>query len=197
LFDELKIPVMLATPVGNEVLALTSIPDRSGRTGGMKTGQRRPLLPFATLFYVAWSSEADIEKWIARAGVQDKTQIEEWRQTIALIRKRGYQLTLLAPENTATLSEMVNQMAMGRYENQSMGLVTSSGQRLTQPENIQSDERYDVAMIAAPIFADNESAPLGLSLGGFTERLTGAEIEQLAEHLMRTCLRIMRDHRAN
>lgn len=199
LFDELGVPVMLATMAGDDILALSSHADRSGRTVGMKTGQRLPVVPSACLVFVAWSSEATIEKWLARAGVKDETDLDLWRQALALIRERGFQVTLLVTKEHP-LSELMAEMARGHkipeYKNKSLGLIGSSEQNLEQLAQIIPDEHYDVAMIAAPIFDEYETAPLSMVLGGFAEKLTGAEIEKLAEQLVRTCLRVMREHRS-
>jgi len=44
LFGELGIPVLLTTLIGDEVLALVSINDESGRGPGMRVGERIPLV---------------------------------------------------------------------------------------------------------------------------------------------------------
>lgn len=195
LSDELGVAVLLSTEAGENLLALHSVEDRAGRIVGMRSGQRRPISRVASLFRVAWSPPAVIDAWIAEAGVTDEALVAEWRRAAALIKERGFQLTL-AETDEQPLPELVAEMASSEglmeYKSRSMGLVGSHGQRLTQPEAIDPNQRYDVSMIAAPIFDQREAAHLSLALGGFAGMLTGAEIEHYAKRLMQTCLRVMR-----
>lgn len=198
LYDELGHPVMLVTTVGDDILALSSIADRSGRTAGVKAGHRRPIVHYTSMVLVAWSSRAEIDAWIAAAGVTDAALQEEWHRTMKLIRERGYQVTLNESED-GPLHQMMAEMATGywtpKFDEPSRGLISSTGQRLAQPETLEAKQEYDVSMIAAPLFDQEEGAPLCIALGGFSGKLAGAEIERLAEHLMRKCLQVMRSIR--
>ncbi len=199
LFHELGAPVLLNTIVGEEILALTSIPDRAGRSPGMRLGQRAPLVPPSGAHFLAWAPEPAIEAWIAKAGPCDSEQVDSWRHALTLVRKRGFQVTLRVPQESE-FAALMAEMAAGRqpleYKEQATNLMSSQGWRLVQPETIVVDELYDVVLIAAPIFDQNGGSPLSLCLGGFPEKLTGAQINTYSDHLLRTCLRVMRDDRA-
>jgi DNA-binding IclR family transcriptional regulator len=199
LFEELGAPVLLNAVVGDEILALASIPDAAGRSAGMRLGQRAPLVPPSGAHFLAWAPEAEIEAWIAKVAAPDSEQASAWREALALIRKRGFQVTLRVAEESEFASLMA-EMAAGRqpleYREQATSLMSADSWRLVQPETIASEALYDVVLIAAPIFDGAGGPPLSLCLGGFAEKLTGAQVTTYADQLMRTCVRVMREDRA-
>jgi DNA-binding IclR family transcriptional regulator len=195
----LQLPALLNTIVGGEILALSSIPDSAGRSPGMGLGQRIPLVPPAGAHFLAWAPDDAIEAWIARGESDDPREIAEWRHALALVRERGFQVTL----RTAVQSEfavLMAEMAAGRqpleYKEQANSFIHAHSWHLTQPETIVADQLYDVVLIAAPIFDRSGATTLSLCLGGFADKLNGAEIIDYSNRLMRTCLQVMRDDRA-
>jgi DNA-binding IclR family transcriptional regulator len=199
LFEEQRIPVFLTTIVGDDILVLSSITDRSSVPVGIRAGQRQPAMAPLGAHLVAWSSEAVIEAWIAKAGAGDEALAEEWRRSLALIRQRGYQVTLHESEDDS-YAEMMAQMAAGgephKYKDQTISFLSSHRLRFAQPEAIASEAVYDVNAIAAPIFGHEDGTHLSLSLASFPEKLTGAQVTAYADQLMRACLKVMREHRA-
>lgn len=199
LFDELGVPVLLSTIVGDEILALASIPDRDGRSAGMRLGQRMPVTPPAGAHFLAWAPEPEIEAWIAKAADPASEQAEAWRRELALVRKRGWQVTLRVPQETE-FATLLAEIAAGRqpleYRDQLGSLTFAKNWKLVQPDAIDPATLYDAVLIAAPIFDRNGGRPLSLCLGGFAEQLTGAQITAYTDHLIRSCLKVMREDRA-
>lgn len=195
---ELGTPMLLSAVIGNEILAIVSLPDASGRSPGMQVGERKPLVAPIGAPFLAWSSEAAIEAWIARHAPPDEKLAEEWRHTLAVIRKRGYQVMLRAPDSPQ-IATLMSEMASGRfipdYKDEVTRLINSFDHQLSQPETIVADELYDILLISAPLFDQNGAAAFNLSLGGFSKKLTGAMIVDYADRLVRTCLEIMRADR--
>jgi DNA-binding IclR family transcriptional regulator len=198
--QELGVAVLLSTLAGDEILALTSLKDRDGIETSLHAGQRMPLIPPAGAHFIAWASDKAVEAWIARAGTDDQDEIAEWRRALELIRARGYQVTLRASQ-TQAFAELMGRMAAGtpplEYRTEAKRLIADHGWKLSQPETIEPDSRYEAVLIAAPIFDQAGDACLSLGLGGFHELLSGARINALAEQLMKTCLRVMREARGN
>jgi DNA-binding IclR family transcriptional regulator len=198
LFQDLQVPVLLSTVVNDEILAVTSIADRSGRTVGIRPGQRVPFIPPLGTHFIAWSSEATITAWLARAGAHDEQRVKEWLQTAALIRQRGFHVMLREPEDYP-FAKLMSEWAAGQHptpiKDDTINLITLHRLRQNQLETIAADAQYDVNHIAAPIFDQETELTLSLCLGGFPNTLTGAEIYKLSDQLLRTCLRVMREHR--
>jgi DNA-binding IclR family transcriptional regulator len=197
---ELGVAVLLSAVIGDEMVGIVSIADASGRGAGLKVGERRPMAPPLGAPFLAWSSEAAIEAWIARSGAPHRdTLAREWRHTLALTRKRGFQVTLRSPEGP-DISAVMAEMASGRgapdYKEGVARLINSLDLHLAQPETIEPDQVYDVVLIASPIFDQSGEAAFNLCFGGFSEKLTGAVVSSYADRLVRTCLQVMREHRA-
>ena len=98
-------------------------------------------------------------------------------------------------------ASLMAEMASGRqpieYKDRANSLVAAHAWRLAQPETIEPAELYDVVLIAAPIFDQTGEARLSLCLGGFNEKLSGAQITAYADQLLRTCLQVMREDRGS
>lgn len=199
LLDELGAPVLLSTVVGEEILGILSMPDKSGRLPGMRVGERKPLVAPIGAPFLAWSSEEAIEAWIARHKSPVDEQLKEvWRHSLTLIRERGFQIMLRAPDSPQ-IATLMSQMASGHrlpdYKDEMTRLVNSFDSQLAQPDAIEPDQVYDILLISAPLFDQHGRAVFNLSLGGFSKKLSGEMIFNYAEHLVRTCLEIMRADR--
>lgn len=195
--QELEVAVLLSTLAGEEILALSSLNDGEGRSARLRTGQRIRMVPPNGAYFVAWSGDDQIADWLARSESTDEREIAQWRRSLELTRKRGYQVTLRR-EQTPEFADLMSHLAQGSpplaYRGEG-GRVADHGWTLEQPEEIVAAAEYNVALIAAPVFDREGEAVLSLSLGGFAGALTGARITQLAERLLGACLQIMREDR--
>jgi len=196
--QELGMAVVLSTLAGDDILALTSLPGATGQFPGFRTGQRMPLAPPAGVHFLAWASDDAIATWIARATTENETEIGEWRRALALTRSRGFHVSLLS-RSTSEFAMLMRSMAVGsqplEYKTQVSRLMNEHGWTLEQPETIEPDKLYDIGLIAAPIFDSAGRAFLSLGLGGFSDPVSGEKISYLANRLMDTCLRTMREER--
>lgn len=200
LLKELDVPVLLSTVVGDEILAVISLEDSGGRTAGMWVGERLPLVPPLGAPFFAWASEARVESWIAnRATPPGEKLVAEWRHDLNLTRERGYQVTL-RPASSPTTASLLSEMASNRHgpelKSEMAKMLDTVDYHKIQPETIEPDALYDVMLIASPLFDRAGEAAYNLGIGGFPQAITGAQLVQFAERLMRSCLEIMRADRA-
>jgi hypothetical protein len=181
--------VFLTTIVGEEILILSAIADRAARPIAVA-----PL----GAHLVAWAPEPVVEAWIAKAGVADAAVADQWRRSLAVIRQRGFQVTLHEGDDQA-FGELIAELADGGssldYRDRTLSFLNSHRLRFTQPEEIAPDALYDVTAIAAPIFGQEAEPQLSLSFGAFREKLTGAQVKAYADHLLRACIGVMRPPR--
>ncbi|MFM6931369.1 MAG: helix-turn-helix domain-containing protein [Novosphingobium sp.] len=194
LAEDLGIPVMMSAAVGEDIVGVLAQPDPQGRMPGLRTGERRPLVPPLGAPFVAWADEGAIEAWLARAGEAQDVQ----RRNLSLIRERGFQVALRSP-GTKRLAPEIGDMARGReaprYREHMVGLLSGLGE-IPMPEIILPNERYDVVLIAAPLFDRAGACAFNLCLTDFVQPLSGAEILIHAERLVAACLNIMQADRA-
>jgi DNA-binding IclR family transcriptional regulator len=195
LFRDLGVPVLLSALAGDEIVGIVSLSDASGRFPGLRVGERMPLVPPSGAPFLAWASEDAITAWIAKSPRGSEKSGKELRYTLALTRKRGFQVTLRSPKSSelaSVLAELASRRQLHEYKDQVYSLISSLDRELFQPEAILPNELYDVLLIAAPIFDENGESVFSLCLGGFPERLSGAVIQDYADRLLRACVHVMR-----
>lgn len=195
LLRDIGAPVLLSTAIGDEILGIVSLPDASGRLPGMRVGERKPLVAPLGAPFMAWSTEEAIDAWIARhQSPIDQKQAAAWRHSLALVRERGYQVMLRAPDSPQ-IGTLMSQLAAGHrepeYKDEMRRLANSFDSQLSQPETIEPSKAYDIVLISAPLFDQNGRAAFNLSLGRFSKKLTGETILSYANHLVRSCIEIM------
>jgi DNA-binding IclR family transcriptional regulator len=196
---ELGVAVLLSTAVDDEILALSTQASPQGGSTGMHRGQRFPLVAPAGVHFLAWAPEPEVDAWIAGAGESTPEQIAEWKGALSLVRDRGYQVTLragLSQEYAALFAEMAQGAQTQSFIERSNEFLHAHAWRLEQPSVIEPDERYEVGLIASPIFNRRGAVFLSLGIGGFETTLTGSQIKYYAGELMRTCLAVMNEDRA-
>lgn len=199
LLRELGIPVLLCSVIGEEILAVIALKDASGRSPGMHSGERLPLVAPIGAPFLAWSSDAAVDAWITRRTSTPEIQvIDAWRRDLELTRQRGYQV-MLRSSSGPTIASLMAEMASSRrstdYKNELTKLINSIDYHRSQPETIVHDEFYDVMLISSPLFDQHGEVAFNLCLGGFPQRLTGAALNHYADRLMHACLEIMRADR--
>jgi DNA-binding IclR family transcriptional regulator len=196
---DLDLPVQLSTVVNDEVVALFSLADASGRGLRMRAGERLPLVAPIGAPFVAWASEEEISAWIGRhTGPRNRKLASMWRHTLDLTRRRGYQAAFRAP-NSPEIASLMSALASGgtvpNYKDEVLRLINSFEHELVQPETIEPDEIYNILLISAPIFDQTGQALFNLSLIDLPTSLKGSTIASYADRLVRTSLDVMRAHR--
>jgi len=198
--DELGIPSLVSTVIGDEILGVVACDTADGSSAGPNVGERMPLVPPVGASFLAWSGESEIEAWLGRAepGIDDET-IAYWREGLARIRERSFQVELRAPESSEMAARM-EEMAAGSeatlYKSRLRELVQSWRRHPSQPDRIVHDCEYDLILIAAPIFDRDGRCAYNLCLGGFAGPLGGGEVQTLGNRLVATSLQIMLADRA-
>ncbi len=193
LAKELGVPVLLTAVAGAEMVGILAATDPQGRGPGLRVGERRPMIPPLGAPFVAWGSEQAIQLWRERGGHdRDAAFAEEQRQALALIRARGFQISLRSP-NSPRLSPEPGDAASG-YKERMAGLVSGL---VPAPiaETIEPEELYEVNLIAAPVFDREGTCAYNLCLGDFADRISGAEALAYAGRLVTACLAVMQAER--
>jgi DNA-binding IclR family transcriptional regulator len=174
LSDELQLEVVLTSPTDEEIIFVA----RAGRASAfglvLQVGQRVPLQPPLGSVFLAWSSEAKVERWLERAEppltVDD---VDHQRHTLAAVRDRGYSIGLESSAREGFGRAMLE-------ERRSVGdLIAELGRVPYQLDVLEEQAAYDVTMIAAPIFDANRDVVAALTVVGFAPGLPATEIERV------------------
>lgn len=197
---DLGLAVLLTTQAGDDILAVSAVAAPSGKSPSMRVGERIPLVPPIGAPFLAWSSQEAIDAWIGRmAPAGNRKFVEEWRQDLALVRRRGYQVTLRTANSSSVATLMANVASSRKapeYKDRAIEQIHAWDERIFHPRAIEAKESYLVALIAAPIFDLDRGVVFCLCLVGFSERINGAKIKSYADRLTQACLRVMHDERS-
>ena len=196
---DLDLPVMLSTVVGDEILAVITVENTSGRDAGMSVGERLPLIAPIGAPFLAWAGDQEIEAWMARRSNLPNSQMaKELKLDIELTRARGYQISL-RPDQAASIGSLMMDLSYKKgvpdYKYELNKLINSMDIFRRQPDKIIDKDKYDVLMLAAPIFDQDGKVAFNLCVGGFSQPLTGAALKSYADQLVQSCVDIMRSNR--
>lgn len=201
LLDELGLPVLLSTMVGDEILAILSLLDADGHDAGMRSGERLPAIPPFGVPFLAWGPEREVEKWLNRRSPPlSENSRELLLRDLELTREHGYHVhmrSLLGGGGIGTLiAEMSRNSSINDYKEKVNKAVYSFDNLLHQQDQYHPAELYKPQLISAPIFDQNGKAVLNLGIGGFQQAVTGEVLMNYAERLTKACLDVMRGDRA-
>jgi len=187
--------VLLTVAVGDEIVAIFTLDDKPSPGHRLRVGQRVPFAPPLGAPFVAWSSEEAADAWLARLGDIDDATMAEWRSALALVKQRGFQVTLRAPD--PELATVMDEIASGKApltaQREWAHYFEAGNRRLLQPAQIEPDALYPVVLIAAPVFDRKADQTYCFGISGFPKPIRGEEIETLAQDLLQSCVTIMRD----
>lgn len=185
LLADLAVPVTITAQVGGEIVGVLSL--GGGDHPLMRVGTRRAMVPPTGAAFVAWSAEDDIARWAAKSPDRNPAAVGALRRGAGVIRERGFEVLLSAPESARLASQLRAFSTAGALR---------MGPGMVLLETIHDARRYDVLMIAAPVFDRQGHCALNLCLGPFPEPLTGAGILARADRLLAECVAAMQADRA-
>ncbi len=98
LSEEMQLEVTLTAPTDEEIIVVGAAGDASEFGYVLQIGQRLPLSPPLGSVFLAWSSPARIEQWLARARPPfSPTETERHRRVLEAVRSWGYAIGLESP----------------------------------------------------------------------------------------------------
>lgn len=187
LAQQMGLEVALTAPGGEHIVFLARAGEPSAHGVPVHVGQRVPLVPPIGAVFVAWGNA---QSWLA--GAADPGRL---REVLEVVRLRGYSVALEA-ETRQQLGHAVDDLATNpsndQLRTQVEQLVSGLGEREYQLHQVDPAERYDVSMIAAPIFGAASQVVLAMTLLGFEGKLSGSRVTELGERLRDVALVVTR-----
>ena len=175
------------------IVAAAGRPRASGND--VRVGQRIPMIPPLGGIFMAWSSEALIDRWLDELG-PDSTDDERnhFRATLASVRARGYSLGLESGARAkvgSALHDLISSSGDDRERAQAVSLIAALRHDY-EVVSLDSTIGHPLSNIAAPVFSPDGEVVLGLTLQGFGAPLPVGEIEALADELLSSALQVTR-----
>jgi DNA-binding IclR family transcriptional regulator len=182
--NELGLDCVASAAIEDQIVILTSASSRRPFGIEVEPGQRLPLAPPLGTVFIAWSSQADIDRWLAKVGPQaTKDDIQRYRQAVDTVRARGYSLGLggepvpkseRSTKRPRTLEDNVRSIRVDEY-----ALI-----------ELDHSSTYRLNHVGAPIFDNGGRVALALFLIGFQGDIAAGEVPRYAERLRYACAAI-------
>lgn len=185
LSNELGLDCVASTAIEDQIVILTRTSSRRPFGIEVEPGQRLPLAPPLGTVFIAWSSQSEIDRWLAKVGPKaSNADIQRYRQAVDTVRGRGYSLGLGGEpipreERTVkgrprTLEDNVRSIRVDEY-----ALI-----------ELDNSSAYRLNHIGAPIFDQHGRVSLALFLIGFQGDIAAGEVPRYAERLRYACAAI-------
>ena len=182
---ELDLDSLLTARIGDRLIALAS--EGPGRTPALRIGQRVPLIPPLGTPFLAWAQEDEVEEWLARTP--EGIDAARLRQSLAVVRERGYAVTLRSARQGAAglaVLDMADEPFADERQKIAAALIGQMGEDYLMIE-AQPDRLHHVDLISAPVFDGQGEVACTLSLFGFDRPLSLSRIAALGEAAIRHC----------
>jgi len=184
---ELAVQCSVNTVIEDEIVVLARTGTAQSHVGLTRVGERRPLVPPVGICHVAWSGEAAIAAYIARAdGHLAPAALTRLRKAFAAVRQRGYAIAAKGPsrngahEATHTPADRVRDAAYWEGVMAMLGQLTPAE---IQALDLAEATSAGVSYISAPVFAPDGRVAFQLVASGLPGGLDLAGIERHAERL--------------
>jgi DNA-binding IclR family transcriptional regulator len=181
----LDVDVLITAPVGDEAVYVARSGPHRPRGFSTHVGRRMTLRPPFGSIFLAWSDETDIEAWLSKAiGKPNDDMLQSYRQTLADVRSRGYFVGLEAPSRIGA-AEPATGDAHAQFDAEAARVeaVVEAIARTPsyQVHDIDTDARYDVMLITAPVFDERGAVALAINLVGLPASMTGTDVRRYGE----------------
>lgn len=168
--------------VGDEaVFVMTD--NRSGAADAVEIGHRIPLIPpLGTVFY-SQAPDAEIDRWLLRAGRGDGT--ESFAGNLAKVRERGYSMSLMPETDLTRVSVMSDYSGcdvLPEHERRMKQMIAGTA-ALYEPD-IEPDGTYDLHSIVVPVPDPAGRTRIALRMSRLPRGATGAEVRRWAAGLL-------------
>lgn len=179
LAGELDARCVASTRRGDDIVILeVAGRERPFRTS-IQAGHRLPFVPPVGTVFIAWSTEAEIERWLARAGDDiAATTAATYRAALEAVRRRGCSLSLDGPARQRL------EVALGGDES---GAVAEAVHDLVSEKyfllDLDEGADYELSFLAAPVFGPDGRVVLAVTVYDLPETSSAADVEALVRQV--------------
>lgn len=163
---------------GDQIIHLARSGDPTAHGTSALVGQRIPLVPPLGTVFLAWG---DARAWLGQAR-----QRRTLERVLQGVREMGYAVALDGPARRsleAALHDLADHPTDESRRDAVAALLSSLAASTYHPLSIAARNRYDVSMISAPIFGEDASVVMALTLVGFAAGRRGQEVMAYGEML--------------
>jgi DNA-binding IclR family transcriptional regulator len=194
LAERLQMECLVAWATQDEIVILSLVGRPRRRSITTQPGQRMPLVPPLGTVFMAWADQREVAAWLGRMGREPAPgELVMYQEALATIHERGYAVGLRTDASTR-LAELQGEQGLEIHSDEAKrhlqeGLAALVEEGYLRP-TIEDDKRVQVTSIAAPVFGSRGEVAFSLMLAP-NDWLTGIEIRQMADHLLRATDNVM------
>ncbi|HEV3498568.1 MAG TPA: helix-turn-helix domain-containing protein, partial [Actinomycetes bacterium] len=180
LADELDVQCVASAVRGDEIVLLAVAGVARPLGVNVHAGQRVPLTPPIGTVFLAWSSPAEIDRWLRRLGSDaGEADLDGYRRALAAVRRRGYAVSLEAD------ARVLLERALTEGGDRPLGdVLTELGRQDYLLLELEPAHSYRLSMIAAPVFGPEGGVELALSLFDLPGQMAADQVPALAQRLV-------------
>jgi len=182
LAGELDVRCVASTRRGDDIVILeVAGRERPFRTS-IQAGHRLPFVPPVGTVFIAWSSAAEVERWLARAG-DDVTATTKatYRTALETVRRWGCSLSLDGPARQRL------EVALGGDE---PGAVADAVHDLVREQyfllDLEQGSDYELSFLAAPVFGPDGRVVLAVTVYDLPPISSATDVEGLIRQVLGT-----------
>ncbi|NUU24283.1 MAG: helix-turn-helix domain-containing protein [Streptomycetaceae bacterium] len=186
LVRDLGLSATISYPSGDHVVVGSHIPAGNAEDDPVRVGQRIPLAPPFGPGLVAWGTDADIDRWLARAPHADPARLDRFHAVLAGVRRRGYTVESTTPASRR-LRELLTELdsLSPRHRPAVTELLHEVGAIEYLDEDLRDAHPHPVGVMSAPAFTAAGVAALNISVYVWAD-LELPAIRAIGERLLTT-----------
>lgn len=184
--EETGFETLLTARAGSDIIAVARYAGENAAAINLRVGQRVPLVaPLGGLFF-AWAEEEEAREWCAADGANTPEEtVRDHRQALALLRQRGFLVSLRSAEHGAFTRQLKAEEAA--VQPRLAMLLRAMDNGLYQPDAIDLEADYRVQVLSAPIFDRFGRVIYNIGISFPEHAVTGRVLLERAERLSEAC----------
>jgi DNA-binding IclR family transcriptional regulator len=181
LADATGLQATVTAIAGDAVVFVASAGAQQPHGVDLRVGQRVPLVPpLGTVFY-AWAPDDEVDAWLGRAPLEPDER-DALRAVLATVRARGCSIGLEAPgrqDLEAAIAHRADEPSAPGVQDEIAMSIARLATAEYQVRELDARRRYDLSLLAAPVFDPEGRVTLAITLVGFPPQLTASDVERL------------------
>jgi len=149
-------------------------------------GQRLPFVPTTGSTFAAWSSEAEIDRWLS-ANAAPETHAEH-RERLDVVRQRGYSVGLLN-EAQRMFASTLDRLAADPAAAASVNLREMIDHLAYDPVELSAQVQKDIRILSAPVFGRDGEVALVFSFYDFPKPTADVGIQGYMDRVLEAARR--------